>query len=71
MRPGKFSCDGLTGEMLKDLPGKALGTMTTDFAPRIDVLDSPEEPTEVSVKLISEIRSVKDLKSYRPVSSRV
>ena len=57
--------------MLKDLPGKALGTMTTDFAPRIDVLDSPEEPTEASAKLISEIRSVTDLKSYRPVSSRV
>ena len=57
--------------MFKDLPGKALGTMTTDFARRIDVLDIPEEQTEVSVKLISEIRSVKDLKSYCPVSSPV
>ena len=71
MRSGKSSRDGLLVEVFKDLPGKALGTITTDFARRIDVLDSPEERREVSAKLISETRSVKDLKSYRPVSSRV
>ena len=69
LKPGKASPDGVTAEVLRELPPSTRSAFAHELTCRFDALDIPEDWTRVAATLIPKVTGARELVKFRPIAS--
>ena len=69
LKPGKASPDGLTAEVLRELPEQARTSFAAELTRRFASLEIPTDWTQVVASLIPKTAGAKVLTKFRPIAS--